>query len=175
MWSFCAELQKLLDTCEYYILIGYFHVVDDINIIRMINTREIIETLSGSPVRERKLSVERIHDNPIEIHTNSLKKIYDKDIEEARSKKHRLNHCGHSDGEWRELVVIVSPRAPEDRDNKGSNTHKAKKQDVHLFSFLSWTNNIISNKKNSVMRFSSSQFLHKCRRLELWRFCEEPP
>lgn len=154
--EFLCRTPKLLDTCEHYILIGYFHVVDDINIIRMIDAREIIEALSGSSVRERKLSVEWIHDNPIEIHSNSLKEVDNKDIEEARSKKYRLNHRSHSDSKRRQLVVIVSPCTPKDRDNKQDNTNKTKKQDVHSFSFLSWTNNIISNKKNFVMRFLDS-------------------
>jgi hypothetical protein len=123
----------------------------------MIDASQLTESVSTLNIGKRKLSVKWIHDNPIEIHSNSLKEVDNKNIEETRSKKHGLNHCGHSDSKRRQLVVIVSPRAPENRDNKGNNTHKAKKQDVHLFSFLSWTNNIISNKKDSVMKFLFSQ------------------
>jgi hypothetical protein len=83
----------------------------------MIDIYEFIKTNCVTPVTKWELGVKWIHDNPIEIHSNSLKEIDNKDIEETRSKKHRLNHCGHSNSKWRQLAVIVSPCAPKDSHN----------------------------------------------------------
>ena len=139
----------------------------------MIDASQITKLIGFFSSLKRELSVQRIDDNPIQIHDYPQKITLYVNAVIIAVTVIQVKRIAQGDS----LSFSYAYHARNTRAAYTPAQVKAnpKKSMLIYFSFLSWTSNIIPNKKNSVTRNLTSQFLHKCGRPKLWRFCEEPP